>query len=337
MDDLKADTPQLAVESVTAPVVSDSIRRDCAVLKCPESVVMILHDLPVLRHNMMSRKTFIHPPGMLRFTSDFQLKLYDLSIENPTASLERLREPTIFLGNNPASVEEVRDVPPWGTYLPAENIYSDAYIEMQIETGDLPKTARVSVQWRAVDDPGDNVSTTPVGIIWPERLHIVIPNETLRTFEGRQVNVSYTVHLDNADITFLPYRLVNVTKRLVYSHPVIEGVTDEGLDVSAYPHGLTVNLAAIENGQPYQRIGCSWGIFRMDGDLLIPLYDLQQSIPYEAGTKYQYAIPPEAYTGFPHDAFCMCFCSLRLVPYLSIYGWGLGGRTFPLITGKGSM
>lgn len=285
----------------------------------------------------MNSKTTFYLPGLFSFSSDLQLKLHAMGAKEVVEPLKRLREPTILLGNNPSEVEAILDVPPWGTYLPAENIYSDAYIAMQIETADLPAGARVSVQWRATDGSSYHISTEPIAISWPEVLHIVIPNEKLHSFEGRQVSVTYTVHLDDGSITYLPPRSVNVTKRLVYSPPVIEGVTEEGLDVSAYPNGLKVNLAAIGNGQPYQKINCSWGIYRVIDGWLVSLYDLQQAIEYGSGINYEYSIPSEAYTGFPEDAFCMCLCSLRLVPYPSIFGWGLGGSAFSLITGNQSI
>ncbi|URL59081.1 hypothetical protein IM816_02895 [Luteibacter flocculans] len=272
-------------------------------------------------------KTIDYPSGPDRSTSPFSA----LALASNSVLAAQLHEPRIFWGNSADDAEEIPDVPIWGTYFPVTAGHAD----MRVVTAALPLDALVSVRWLASDGSA-GFSSPPVPSSGQDLLIIPLPDDKRRPFEGKDVDVTYSVHLRDGSVVVSPTRSIKVTRFLTFTPPVIEGVADDGLYVPDYPNGLSVRLGPVGNGELFQDITCNWGIYIAEDNLLISLFSLIQRLPYGTNADYHFWIPPLAYTNFPAEAFCVCFCRINLVPYPSRFGWGLGGRAFDLLLERGT-
>lgn len=240
-------------------------------------------------------------------------------------SQRQLVAPALYRNNYPFIPHETA-----GIIIPVELASSPIRVYAHIPTVDLPNTATVSIKVRALDGSAGFTSES-LPISPPERMIIEIPQKHLKLFAGKELAIRYFVELPDEEPVGSEESFAKVTSPLVYTLPVVEGLTDSKLKVTDYPNGLDVTEAIIENLEYPSVVTCSWIVsLPVDGGS-VTLYELLQSLPAAPGLPYCFRIPPQAYA-FPSEVTCHCAVSVDFSPHDPDAGtYGLGGHNISFI------
>lgn len=151
----------------------------------------------------------------------------------------------------------------------------------------------IRVDWLAMDG-SVSFNSQPVRVTTVDGFqHIGIPGSEVIKFEGKTTEVIY-VHLPQAGgATPSPAKYVYVAPALG-SEPAlqVEGVVDGVLDTSAYPDGIKVTIAPIENMRSYNAMQILW--YLEPGNLL----ECQRRMTVDPQQEMVFIIDPVVYQ--PH-------------------------------------